>query len=192
MFDYFGVLISVIFGLALTHLLRGVGRIIQMRQETRPYWVHIIWAINGVIFVLAVWWGMYWWKGLQDWSAEWFFFIAGYAVAIFMWAYVLFPAEFAPGVDFESYFYANRRWFFGIQTVVVLADIPETVQKGLMHLRPVPPQYGFVIAGLLVISIIGLITEKRRVHAVLCIAWLCTMLGYVFFSSLERIGARFA
>ena len=32
MFDYFGVLISVIFGLALTHLLRGVGRIIQLRR----------------------------------------------------------------------------------------------------------------------------------------------------------------
>jgi hypothetical protein len=124
MFDYFGVLISVIFGLALTHLLRDVGRIIQLRQETQAYWVHIVWTLNCVIFVLAIWWGMYWWKGLQDWSAEWFFFIAGYAVAIFMWAYVLFPAEFAPGVNFENYFYENRRWFFGIQTVVFLLDIP--------------------------------------------------------------------
>lgn len=32
MFDYFGVLISVIFGLTLTHLPRGLGRIIQLRH----------------------------------------------------------------------------------------------------------------------------------------------------------------
>jgi hypothetical protein len=190
MFDYFGVLISVILGLALTHLLRGLGRIIQMRHETRSYWVHIVWTINVVIFVLAIWWGMYWWKGLMDWTVEWFFFIAMYAVTIFMWAYVLFPAEFAPGVDFEAFFYANRRWFFGLQTVVVLMDLPETLQKAAMHLRPVPPQYLYVIAGLVLISVVALITERRRVHAVLCIAWLFTILSYLFFSSLERIGAR--
>ncbi len=48
MFDFFGVLISVIFGLALTHLLRGLGRLIQMRHETRLYWVRIVWTINVV------------------------------------------------------------------------------------------------------------------------------------------------
>jgi hypothetical protein len=191
MFDYFGVLISVIFGLALTHLLRGVGRIIQLRRETRPYWVHIVWALNAVLFVLAIWWGMYWWKGLQDWGAEWFFFIAGFAVTIFMWAYVLFPAEFAPGVDFKNYFYENRRWFFGIQTAVFLMDIPETLQKSVFHLRPVPAVYPYVVGGFLLISCIGWITANRRVHGVLCVAWLLLFLGYMFFSSQERIGAHF-
>ena len=92
-FDYFGVLISVIFGLALTHLLRGLGRLIQMRHESRAYWVHIVWTINVVMFVLAVWWGMYWWKGLQDWTFGWFLFVSGYAISVFMWSYALYPAE---------------------------------------------------------------------------------------------------
>jgi hypothetical protein len=191
MFDYFGVLISVIFGLALTHLLRGLGRLIQMRHETRTYWVHIVWTINVVIFVLAVWWGMYWWKGLQDWTFGWFSFVSGYAIAIFMWAYALYPAEFPAGVDFEAYFFANRRWFFGIQAVSVLWDIPETLQKAAMHLRPVPAVYWYLIASLLLVSIVGLITDKRRVHAVLCIAWLLLVLGYEFLSSAARIVARF-
>src|SRR5476651_598404 len=98
-FDYFGVPVSVMFGLALTHMLRGVGRMIELRREVRPYWVQLVWALNVVVFVLAIWWGMYWWKGLQEWTAEWFFFIAGYAVAIFMWAFVLFPAELSAGVN---------------------------------------------------------------------------------------------
>ena len=189
MFDYFGVLISIIFGLALTHLLRGVGRLIQLRRETRPYWVQMVWVLNCVIFVLAIWWSMFWWKGLQDWSAEWFFFLAAFAVAIFMWTYVLFPAEFAPGVDLEGYFYANRHWFFGIQIVVFLMDIPETLQKSLLHLRPMPAPYPYVISSYLLMSGIGLITAKRRVHNVLCVGWLVLTLGYEFFSSLERISA---
>ena len=192
MFDYFGVLISVIFGLALTHLLRGLGHLIQMRHETRPYWVHVVWTINVVIYVLGIWWGMYWWKGLEDWTFEWFFFIAGYAIAIFMWAYALFPAEFAPGADFSAYFFANRRWFFGIQVAVVLADIPETLQKGVMHLRQVPVQYGYFIAALLLISILGLFTDKRRIHGALCIIWVLIVLTYLFLSSVARIAARFA
>jgi hypothetical protein len=192
MFDYFGVLISIIFGLALTHLLRGLGRIIQMRHETRPYWVHIVWTINVVIYVLSIWWSMYWWKGLGDWTFEWFFFITGFAIAIFVWAYVLFPAEFAPGVDFRAYFFANRRWFFGLQVVVVLTDVPETLEKAVMHLRPVPVQYGYLIGGLLLVSIVGLITDKRRIHAALCIVWLLMVLSYLFLSAGARIGARFA
>ena len=191
MFDYFGVLVSVVFGLALTHMLRGVGRMIELRRETRPYWVQLMWALNVVVYVLAIWWGMYWWKGLQEWTAEWFFFIMGYAVAIFMWAYVLFPAELSPAVDLEAYFYANRRWFFGIASVVYLMDIPETLQKGVLHLRPVPNVYAYVITGFLVISGIGFFTANRRVHSVLCVASLFLTLGYLFFSSLERIAAHF-
>jgi hypothetical protein len=41
----------------------------------------------------------------------------------------LFPAEFARGADFKADFFANRRWFFGIQVVVVLMDIPETCRR---------------------------------------------------------------
>jgi hypothetical protein len=191
MFDYFGVLVSVVFGLALTHLLRGVGRVIELRHEVRPYWVHLVWALNVVVFVLAIWWGMYWWRGLQEWTAEWFFFIASYAVAIFMWGYVLFPAELSAGVNFETYFYLNRRWFFGIGAVVFLMDIPETLRKDVLNLRPVPVVYPYVITGFLVMCGIGFVTANRRVHSVLCLCWLALTLGYLFFSSLERIAAHF-
>jgi hypothetical protein len=192
MFDYFGVLVSVIFGLALTHMLRGIGRVIELRHEVRPYWVHLVWALNVVVFVLALWWGMYWWRGLQEWTSEWFFFIAGYAVAIFMWSYLLFPGELTPGVDFETYFYANRRWFFGFGMVVFLMDIPETTRKSALHLRPTPPIYPYVIAAFLLMCGIGFVTANRRAHNVLCVLFFMLLIGYLFFSSLERIAAHFS
>jgi hypothetical protein len=48
-FDYFAVLISVILGLALIHPLRGLAKLIQMRHEIKPYWVHIVWTFNVII-----------------------------------------------------------------------------------------------------------------------------------------------
>ena len=167
MFDYFGVLISVIMGLALIHLLRGAVRLIQMRHEVRPYWVHIVWTINCAIFVLAIWWGMYWWRELQDWTVGWFYFIAAYSIALFLWAAMLYPPEYSSGFDFEEYFFYNRPWFFGIQTVVFLMDIPETLEKAALHLRPVPAQYVILAPTMIAISLTGLLTKNRRVHAVL-------------------------
>jgi hypothetical protein len=58
MFEYLGVLIAVILGLSLTHLLRGLSRLIHMRRTVKPYWVQIVWTVNILIYVLAVWWGM--------------------------------------------------------------------------------------------------------------------------------------
>ena len=187
MFDYLGVLISVILGLSLTHVLRGLAKLIQMRQEVRPYWVHIVWTLNVVIYVLGIWFGMYWWKGLEVWTAEWFFFIAGYAIVIFMWASMLYPPEFSSGLKCDDYFFGNRRWFFGLQLAVVLLDIPETVQKQVAHLRMVPAQYVLFIPTALAITLVGLFSRNRRVHAVLSVAWLVMIVSYMFFTSLERI-----
>ena len=35
MFDYFGILVSIILGLALTHLLRGIAKQILTRRTVR-------------------------------------------------------------------------------------------------------------------------------------------------------------
>jgi hypothetical protein len=82
----------------------GLAKLIQMRHEVRPYWVHVIWTINVVVFVLAIWWGMFYWRGLWEWSAEWFYFMATYAILQFMWASMLYPPEFPAGLNCEDYF----------------------------------------------------------------------------------------
>jgi hypothetical protein len=64
MFDYFAVLVSVILGLALTHVLRGLAKVIQVRRDCRIYVPQIVWTINVVFFVLAAWWGMFWFSFL--------------------------------------------------------------------------------------------------------------------------------
>ena len=190
MFDYLGVLISVILGLALTHLLTGWTRLIELRRQVRIYWVQVVWSICIVVYVLTLWWGMFWWKHLTDWPIEWFFFLAAYTIALYVLASLLFPSKVQEGVDFEVYFFENRRWFFGLFLLCLLLDIPETLAKGVDHLRDVPVLYRIFMPAWLAIAITGLITQNRRVHAVLAPAYLITLLGYVVLSSMERIVSR--
>jgi hypothetical protein len=190
MFEYLGVLISVILGLALTHLLRGLAKLIHMRRTVRPYWVHIVWTINILIYVLAIWWGMFWWNNLEEWTIERFFFIAAYASVLFMLASMLYPPDLSGELDCEQYFYENKSWFFGIQLLAFLIDIPETLAKGVSHLRGVPRQYVVFIPIVLTICVVGLVTSNRRVHGALCVIWLLVTMSYLTFTSIDRAVAR--
>jgi hypothetical protein len=187
MFDYLGVLISIILGLALTHLLWGLSRLIHMRRTIKIYWVHVVWVLNTLIYVLAIWWGMYWWKHQTNWTIQQFFFLAGYATVLFMLGSMLFPPDCPSDIDLEAYFFHNRLWFFGIQLAAMLLDIPETLLKGSEGLRAVPREYLVVMPLFLTVSIIGLSTANRKVHAVLAPAWLAIIIGYVTMTSLDKI-----
>jgi hypothetical protein len=187
MFAYLGVLISVILGLALTHLLVGLSKTIQLRSSVRIYWVQIVWVFNVILYVLALWWGMFWWNKLQIWPIEEFLFIMVYSIVVFMLASLLFPWEFEANLDCERYFFANKSWFFGVFLAAMLLDIPETWQKGMSHLRDVPAQYIIFIPISLLILLTGLLSSNRRVHGLLSIAWLLLMLAYLAFTSLSRI-----
>ena len=190
MFSYLGVLISVILGLALTHLLRGLSKLVQLRDTVKPYWVHIVWTINIIMYVLCLWWGMYWWNNLDNWTIELFLFLATYSIVVFVLASLLYPAEFPADMDFEAYFYKNKTWFFGLLFIAFLIDIPETYEKSVVHLRAVPAEYVFFLPTMLVITALAAFSENRRVQGALSIAGIATQLAYMNFSALEHMIVR--
>jgi hypothetical protein len=189
MFDYFGVLVSVIFGLALTHILRGLAKTLQLRRQCRTYVPHLIWSLNVILFVLESWWGMFWWRNLADWTFDWFLFISFYAIVQFVWSYMLYPPEISEGTDHDRFFFDNRQWFFGLAILVLLMDIPEVLVKAKLGLRPMPSQYPIVSSALIVIGVVGFFSKNRRVHAVLPVAWLVVFYGYALISAIHRIAS---
>lgn len=187
MFDYLGVLLSVILGLALTNVVSGFSSMIQMRRTIRAYWVQIVWAAAVVIYVLAVWWGMFWWRTLADWRFEEFLFLIAYAIVIFMMAAMLFPMNLVEGTDFEDYFFGNRKWFFGLLAVALILDVPETLAKQTTGLRDVPIQYMLFLPFVLILTLIGWSTPNRRAHAVIAVAFISAQMAYLTLSALHRI-----
>lgn len=143
-----------------------------------------------LLYVLAIWWGMYWWRELGVWRFEEFVGLAGYAIVLFMTSAMLFPMKIVDGFDFEAHFFEQHRWFFGLFTLALLIDIPETVMKQTAGLRGVPVQYFIFSPFCLMLGVAGWVTANRRVHAFAAIGYLAAIVSYLTLSSLDRIVVR--
>jgi hypothetical protein len=174
MFDYVMVLASVIIGLGVTHLLTGVAGIIQHPQRAKLYWIHLLWV--AALFLRAIFW---WWFEFGFSGAIWtfalYFFVLGYALLIYMWCALLFPRDLAGYDGYKDYFYSRRTWFFGIGLAANLADIADTLAKGVAHFLALGPLYLVGQAVLIALFIIALRTRNERFHAffaIYAVAWL--------------------
>ena len=186
-FEYIGVLISVIMGLGITHLATGTSKAIQHRDTVRFYLPHVLWTVAILIYILMIWWGMFWWSQHEDWFAYEYLFITLYAIVLFFLASILYPWDMAPDIDFEASFFRNRRWFFGGLTLAWLIDIPETLFKADAGLRSVPDHYVVFVSIELAIALTGFMFKNRKLHFLLPIVYLTFTLSYVLASVVGRI-----
>ena len=186
-FEYIGVLVSVIMGLGITHLATGATKLIQHRDEVRFYLPHMIWTLNILIYILLIWWGMFSWSGHDDWYAYEYLFITSYAIVAFFLAAMLYPWDMSKDIDVSAYFFNNRIWFFGALLVAWWIDVPATLLKASAGLRPVPQGYFGFIGIQTLIACIGIGTRNRIVHLVLSIVFLALVLILVLFSAQSRI-----
>jgi hypothetical protein len=188
-FEYLGVLLSVVMGLGMTHVLIGISKMIHHRDTVRVYWVHLWWAVNVLVYVIAIWWGMFWWSSLNEWSFFNFLFVILYAIALFLLASLLFPWDLPEDFDPESHFYAHRRWFFGILFIAWCIDVPETVFKAQVGLRALPTAYLGWATVILVLAATAAWTDSKRFHAFYAVFWLVWVLGFLSLSTLNLIAS---
>jgi hypothetical protein len=187
LFEFLGVLISVVMGLGIAHILSGMSKTIHLRDVVRPYWVHTAWSVNTLFLIITIWWGMFWWSSLEQWHFYQYLFVISYAIVLFLAASILYPWDVEPGFDFEVHFYRNRPFFFGILALAWAIDIPETILKADQGLRSLPELYLVVVPSMLVLSIVAAITGSRRFHAIFAVMWLATMLTYLGLTTLSKI-----
>ena len=188
-FEYLGVLISVIMGLGITHLAIGATKLIQNRSQVSFYLPHALWTVNVLVHILLIWWGMFWWSNHTDWFVYQYLFITVYAIVLFFLASILYPWDMEKDIDIGAHFLRNKQWFFGAFIVAWTIDIPETLIKAGVDLRPVPAEYFWFIALNLTLASVGLATRNRFVHTALPITWLVLMIYYVSMTLLGQISA---
>ena len=186
-FEYIGVLVSVIMGLGITHLATGTSKLIQHRSEVRLYFPHMLWTLNILIFILLIWWGMFNWSNHENWFAYEYLFIALYAIVMFFLASLLYPWDMAKDVDVSEHFFGNRTWFFGVLLAAWGIDVVATLIKANVGIRPLPTGYSVFIGIQMLIAIVGIFSRNRIVHAVLPIIFLVIILSLVLFSNQSQI-----
>ena len=178
MFNYVMVLASVIIGLGITHLLQGVGGIVQHPHREKVYWVHLAWV--AIIFLRAIFW---WWFEFRlsktpEWTFTLFLFVLGYAVLIYIWCALLFPRDLAGYDGFKDYFYSRRGWFFGLVLAGQGVDVADTLLKGLDHFRSLGVSYVIAIVSISVLLLIAIRTRNERYHAAFAVFSLVYLIAY--------------
>jgi hypothetical protein len=186
-FEYLGVLLSVIMGLGVTHLLAGISKTIHHRKTLRLFWVHTLWTFNILIQIVIIWWGMFWWSGQAEWSFFSFLLLLLYAVVLFLAASLMYPWELPDDFDFEVHFFETRPWFFSVLIIAWCIDIPETVLKSDGGLRGLPEAYVFLVATQLVMNLLGAIWPNATYHKIFAVFWPIFTVGYLSVTTLAQI-----
>jgi hypothetical protein len=135
------VLFSMILGLGMSRLLGGVGRIVQHPRLYKVYWVHLVWTLFLFLYMIHFWWWEFRLVNIHVWTFPLYFFIALYAVLLFLLCVLFFPEEMADYTGFKDYFYSRRQWIFALMTLLFLADFADTLIKGRDYLHSLGPLY---------------------------------------------------
>lgn len=188
-FEYLGVLLSVIMGLGVTHILVGLAKTIHTRKTITLFWVHSMWAVNVLIYIVIIWWGMFWWSSQQDWSFYQFVLLILYAIALFFAASLLFPWDFPDDFNFEAHFFETRPWFFSVLAAAWLIDIPETVLKSTGGLRDLPQAYVALVLTNLILFVLAAFWTNKTYHKAAAILWPVYTIAYLSITTLAQIAA---
>jgi hypothetical protein len=164
-FEYVAVLISIIVGLALTQILRGVGRMVSDKNRPAPYLLHTIWT-----FYLFCYTALFWWWEFQlasvEWSLSLYIIIIVYATLLYFASLIIQPSNIEGISSFKSYYYEKRHIIYGTWIALTAWDIVDTLAKGTAHIFELGL---FYIAGQsisLVGSGIAIWTNNERFHQI--------------------------
>jgi hypothetical protein len=186
-FEYLGVLLSVIMGLGVTHILAGLSKAIHHRKTFKHSWVHSMWALNILIYIISIWWGMFWWSTQLEWSFFEFLLLIIYTIVLFLAASLLFPWDLSEDFDFEAHFFDIRPWFFSILAIAWCLDIPETILKSDGGLRDLPEAYLLFVATHISLATVGAFWANGTYHKIYAVAWPIMTIGYLSITTLAAI-----
>jgi len=179
LFEFILIIRSVVYALALTQLLTGIGRLAQSEASIRWYVPHTIWIVNLFIVTLVSWW-----SGWEFRDAEWTF--SKYSYLFISPIFLFFATTLAipwriedQEINLERHFIKVRRLALGSLFVVLLAQfIDGVVLATELILIPVR---------ILQIAILGAVvaattTENRQLQ----IAYSFGVLGFLVFVIIAR------
>ena len=174
-FEFIIVLVSVIFGLAVAHLLSGVARAIHNRHQSPISWLHLTWT--GAVFALLAleWWTLFAMSDQPRWSYWVFLAVLSYAVLLYMLAALLYPPDPEGAPDLLRTFENNRTWFLGTLTLTLIASMGFTALQGNFWNPWYLPLASLHLAAL---SGVGVLVANERYQRFLAIYYLSFLLGW--------------
>lgn len=182
-FEYIMVLVSIVIGLAITHLLTAIAAgVHRLRGQGEPLTldaVYLLWVGYVLIWLVSFWWYEFNFQALQeDWSFGLYLFIISFAIVLFLLAAILVPSRLEGVEDSYSYFMEGRRWFFGANIVGVTFDVFDTLLKGGGY----GPRHAalWLSAVYVAAAVAGLTSSRRTVQLAAAVISFVLQIAYMF------------
>lgn len=178
-FSYISLITSLVAGLGITRLMAGFGRLLQARHQVHLYWVHFVWLLNVLIYILLNWWVMYRWRTQETWTFYLFMFVLVTPTLLFLETVVLFPDELPAGANMREHYYSSHRLFFVLAALIVVLDLVDTLLKGVEHFQAQGVQYAVTIGVLTVMCLAAAFTKDQRYHAFFAVFYLLVLFALI-------------
>ena len=182
-FEYAMVLVSIVVGLAITHILSATGATIhRLRGHGEPIRldpVFLVWVGFVLTWLVSFWWWEFRFQEVQqEWSFGLYLFVITYALGLFLLTVILIPNRMEDVRDTYEYFMAGRKWFFGAAFLGTGMDVVDTILKGEgWGLRP----EFLVLTGInLATYIVGVVTERRSLQLAAAVTSFAVQQLYMF------------
>ena len=172
-FEYIAVLLSIVFGLAITQLLAGTMRLFY---EGRMDDVRLGWALAVALALIINWWGLFQWRDTEQWRFELYAFLMVWAICHYALAAALFPGDLAGRIDPED----ERKVFLVVLLVTMGIDITEAHLRGDLFS---PWYYLPSMASWALVTLAALVVRRRWVDRLA--AWYM-FASFLFFALIAR------
>src|SRR6266550_663169 len=170
------VVMSIVLGLSLTQLLKGLAQLYRTRNRVRPYWLHTAWVVLLVFFSLVLWWLFWNYRSIEDWSFFRFVLYLSPMIVFYFLTSIVIPDPSDPVTSYKDYYFSSRAGFFGTFALqVVLAHAAGVVVRGLPLLDPSDP---FRLA-IVVLLLIAMRSTSARVHAVVLTLFVIALVAFI-------------
>lgn len=173
------ILLGMIVGLGLAHLLRNFANLVEATTRKKIYWVHLVWVASVFLYLVHFWWWELRLSGISHWTFNLYFYVAAYALLLYLLCALVFPEHMTGYADYRSYFYDRRHWFFGVLIAIYLVDLGDTWIKGEAYLRAFGIEYWLRNAGYIVGSAIAIATRNAWFHGIFAIVGLLYQLSWI-------------
>jgi len=163
-FEFIMVMVSLILALALAQALRGATELVT---STKRYWVHAVWLFSIVLLILFTWWSYWDWNTVSAWRLTTYLGALVFPMILFSAVYLLVPATRSGDTDWQAHFFAVHVWFLSLMISMIVCAVAIHIW---IFETPFFHPYRLFHAGLILVYIIGLLSQSPKIHGVLSIA----------------------
>ena len=128
MFEHVTILLSIIFALAMTHILASATELVWERHKVRFYGLHALWMVNALLALLGYWLTVWDLSAVKHWTG--FAIVLQFLPAIvqyFACSLISMRREGAEIMDMKAFYEKQRPAIFtAFSLTMVTAMIPNT------------------------------------------------------------------